>query len=302
MKISDHLSKEEIQHFTSRSDALAFQTVVVSWVLLLAVFWFVTTWTNPLTIALTLVLLAGRKLGLAVITHECGHRTLFQTQAYNDFVGQWLAAAPTFTDMHKYASGHAYHHKQAGTEEDPDLSNYRAYPVARDSFKRKMIRDMTGQTGYKLLKYVAVSALEIFSTDPEQRQRARPFVDQILVNVAFAIFLGLVFAPWAYLLWLASFLTTYMVIVRIRQVAEHAAVPDLFDPDPRNNTRTTIPSWWQRLIFAPNYVNYHLEHHFMASVPCYRLKELHQLLKQRGFYDDTRIFQGYGEVLSHAIA
>ena len=81
-----------------------------------------------------------------------------------------------------------------------------------------------------------------------------------------------------------------------------AGAPDLYDADPRNNTRTTIPRWWERLVFAPNYVNYHLEHHFMASVPCYRLKEMHALLKRRGFYDDTRIFQGYGEVLRHAIA
>ncbi len=302
MKISDYLSKEEISYFASRSDALALYTVVVSWAALLAVFWMVTTWTNPLTLILALVLLAGRQLGLAVITHECGHRTLFQTAAYNDFFGQWLAAAPTFTDMHKYASGHTHHHKLAGTREDPDLPNYQAYPVNSGSFKRKMKRDFTGQVGYKLLRYVAVSATDVFSSDPELKKKAQPFVNQILVNLLLAVFLGVVFAPWAYLLWLASFLTTYMAIVRIRQVAEHANVPDLYDPDPRKNTRTTVPSWWERLIFAPNFVNYHLEHHFMASVPCYRLKELHELLVSRGFYTETRIFRGYREVLNHAIA
>lgn len=40
----------------------------------------------------------------------------------------------------------------------------------------------------------------------------------------------------------------------------------------------------------------------MASVPCYRLKELHELLKQRGAYAETDIFQGYRDVLRHAVA
>jgi fatty acid desaturase len=44
-----------------------------------------------------------------------------------------------------------------------------------------------------------------------------------------------------------------------------------------------------------------MEHHFMAAVPCYRLKTLHELLKHRGAYTDTPIFRGYGEVLRHAV-
>ncbi len=301
MNIADYLSKDEIRYFTSRDDGLAWRTVLKTWALLLAIFWMATSWTNPLTIMIAVILLAGQQLGLAVITHECGHRTLFKTQRLNDLVGQYLAANVVFSDMFKYAKGHTSHHKLAGTPDDPDLPNYKAYPINSESFKRKMKRDLTGQTGYKLLRFVFTSARGIFSADPETRRRARPFAEQIAVNAAFAVFLGVFFAPWAYLLWLAAFLTTYMMIVRIRQVAEHAAVPDLYDADPRLNTRTTIASWWEQLLFAPNGVNYHLEHHFMASVPCYRLREMHELLKSRGCYDETRIFQGYGEVLKHTV-
>jgi fatty acid desaturase len=34
------------------------------------------------------------------------------------------------------------------------------------------------------------------------------------------------------------------------------------------------------MVFAPNGVNYHLEHHFMASVPCYQLAALRDHLKR----------------------
>lgn len=301
MKIKDYLDKDEIRYFTRRSNLLAWRTVVVTWVTIFAIFAMVDTWTNPVTIVLAVILLAGRQLGLAVIVHECGHHTLFRTEALNRVVGQWLCGYVSLQDMYKYAAGHSYHHKLAGTPEDPDLPNYRAYPVTADSFRRKVIRDLTGQTGSKLLMFVLRRASEIFSSDPEVRRKALPFAHQVLVAGLFATLLGVLFQPWFYLLWLAAFLSPYMLIVRIRQVAEHAAVPDLFAADPRLNTRTTIPTWWERLCFAPNYVNYHLEHHFMASVPCYHLRELHRRLKSRGAYEHTRIFHGYLEVLRHTV-
>jgi len=302
MDRTQYLSSDEIRYFTSKSDWLAWRTVAISWLSLLAVFWMADTWTNPLILLIAIILLAGRQLGLAVIMHECGHNTLFNKRSTNQFVGQYFAANPNFADLHNYAKTHTRHHQLAGTPEDPDLPNYQAYPISRASFKRKVVRDLTGQTGYKLLRFVLHNAAGVFSADPEQRKRAAPFAQQVLVSLVFALLLGVLFSPWAYLLWLVAFMTSHMLIVRIRQVAEHAAVPDQFDPDARRNTRTTIPQLWERVLFAPNYVNYHLEHHFMASVPCYRLKELHQLLAQRGAYADTPVFHGYGAVLRHAIA
>lgn len=302
MERTQYLSKDEVGYFTSKSDWLAWRTVLLNWAGIFGIFWAVDAWTNPLTLLAALILLPGRQLGLAVITHECGHGTFFNSRTLNQIIGQYVAANPVFTDMPNYARGHLRHHQLAGTREDPDLPNYQAYPVSRASFRRKVKRDLTGQTGYKLLRFVLLSALKVFDGDAESRKRAWPFVQQLLVNAAFALMLGALFAPWAYLLWIGAYMTTYMLVVRIRQVAEHAAVPDLYNDDPRMNTRTTVPHWWERLIFAPNYVNYHLEHHFMASVPCYRLKALHEHLKQRGAYDTTPIFHGYREVLRHAVA
>lgn len=286
---------------TARSDLWATFLLLKTWLLIALIFWAVTNWTNPLSILVALFLLGGQQLGLTVIMHECGHQTFFSSKKLNAFFGQYFAANPTFSDLHYYARTHAVHHRKAGTSEDPDLANYSAYPVNKSSFKRKIIRDLSGQTGVKLLAYVFGSAAGIFSGDSQQRQAAKPFAQQVLVNIMLAILLGVVFAPWAYALWFASILTAFMLIVRIRQVAEHAAVPDALNEDPRRNTRTTLASWWERLLFAPNYVNYHLEHHFMASVPCYRLADLHKLLRDRGVLDNNPVFSGYYQVLKHAV-
>ena len=299
MKLKDYLSKEEIAYFTEKEDWQAWRIVFLTWGAIFAIFFMVYTWTNPFTILLGLLLISGRQLGLAVIMHDCGHRTFFKSEKLNKFVGQWLAANPVLQDVESYAKGHLRHHKLAGTDKDPDLKNYINYPVTRDSFMRKAKRDFSGKTGTKLLKFVFLSAWSY--RDPSKREYAKPFVQELFVQVLLIAVLTVTMSPWLYLLWIGSFLTSYMFIVRLRQIAEHAVVPDLYDLDPRKNTRTTIASWWERVFLAPNFVNYHMEHHFMASVPCYKLPKFHELLKSRGAYDDTLIYKGYVQVLDHAI-
>jgi fatty acid desaturase len=300
MKVSDYLSREEVSYFTSKSDLRAWGMVIANWAFIAAIFATVGAFPNPLTILAAIVLLAGRQMGLSVLMHDCGHHTFFKSQRLNDVIGQWLCAHPVMNDLPSYARGHLAHHRKAGTHEDPDLPNYQAYPVSRESFRRKVIRDLTGQTGFKLLSFIFRGASGIMSN--EKREKSLPFVQQLLVQLALFGILWAFGIGWTYLLWVIAFMTVFMLIVRVRQVAEHAAVPDLYDPDVRKNTRTVDAPWWQRLIFVPCGVNYHMEHHFMASVPCYRLAELRAHLRSKQALDGVPEFHGYGQLLRHAVA
>ena len=115
----------------------------------------------------------------------------------------------------------------------------------------------------------------------------------IICNLALLMTLSVAGFAWLYALWVIAFMTSHMLITRIRQIAEHAAVPDHFDPDTRLNTRTIYISWLEALLVAPHGLNFHLEHHLMASVPIYRLRELHQLLLDKGYYEGVEFPQGY---------
>ncbi len=66
MKINDYLSREEIARFTAKSDLHAWRLVLGNWCLIAVIFAAVATWTNPLTILLAMILLAGRQLWLSV--------------------------------------------------------------------------------------------------------------------------------------------------------------------------------------------------------------------------------------------
>jgi fatty acid desaturase len=101
--------------------------------------------------------------------------------------------------------------------------------------------------------------------------------------------------PWLYLLWGGAWLTTNMLVTRIRAIAEHSMIRD--PSDPLQNTRTTLARWWERLLIAPNRVNYHLEHHLLMTVPHYQLPRMHRLLRERGALDDANVTTGYWNVL-----
>lgn len=285
MRVTEVLSRDEIAALNSKSDVLGAWSVVSNWIVIAGLLALVAWQPNPLTVLVALVLLGGRQLGLAVLMHDCGHRGLFRSPWLNRWAGRWLCAAPVFSDLDSYFAKHQKHHAKAGTEEDPDLANYRNYAVSKASFRRKILRDLTGRTGVKTL------ALAI-------RGGGLAYLWRPLV--ANAAILGIVWwlgSPQVYLLWIGAWLTTNMLLSRLRQAAEHAVVPDLFDPDPRLHTRTTLARWWERMTLAPNRVNFHLEHHLLPSVPPYRLPALHRLLSQRGFYERADIARGYREVV-----
>jgi fatty acid desaturase len=301
MKAGDFLSKEEIQSFTQRSDMAGARAVFLNWLLIAAIFAGAIYWSNPLTWVIAVVLLGGRQLGLAVLMHEAGHQTLFKTDRLNIIVGQLFCAFPVLGDVNIYGASHRIHHRFAGTDQDPDLPNYRNYPVSRASFGRKIKRDLTGQTGMLLVRSVfGGSGRNLMLREGEASHSERK---GLLVNLFLFIVLWTSGFGVYYLLWPIAYLTTYPLVARIRQVAEHGNVADLYDPDPRKNTRTTHANPLERLFFCPNQVNYHIEHHLLASVPAHQLKSLHRLLLKRGFYEgyDKAIATSYLDVIRRAV-
>ena len=236
-KISDWLSREEIAQFTQRSDWHAGRVLLLNWAMIAATFWMVSVWTNPVTIIVAVILLGGRQMGLAGLMHEAGHKTFFKTQALNRWLGQWLCAYPILGDCDAYGASHREHHKMAGTDADPDLPNYRSYPVSKASFRRKVIRDLTGQTGIRNLRGIFFGrSRNMMMRDGEHYPAGKGLLaNLVLLGVLVAFGVGEL-----YLLWMLAYITTYSLVARLRQVAEHGAVAGLFDPDPRRHTRTIL--------------------------------------------------------------
>lgn len=98
--------------------------------------------------------------------------------------------------------------------------------------------------------------------------------------------------------WLLPFLTYHMAITRLRNIAEHALVPD--NDDAFRSSRTTNANWLARLLIAPYWVNYHVAHHLIMHVPCYRLPRFHRYLVDQGYGARMETAPGYFDVLRRA--
>ncbi len=316
MNVRTALKPAEVKPFTERSDLIGAWLVLFNWGLIVLAFALPAIWWHPVSVIISLLLLANRQLGLAILMHECAHGALFASKSMNKWAGQVLCAAPVIADLDGYRKYHMRHHAEAGTTTDPDYPNYKNYPVTKLSMTRKVIRDLCGLTAIKTLYAVFLMNAGVLNYDMsyqshavEKKLRLGEIVANLAKNLALPVIVHIVM--WAalyatghgvlYGLWWLSYFTVYMLILRIRNAAEHGNVPDLLNTDPLQHARTTYASWWERLSFAPNYVNYHMEHHLRPSVPCYRLPAFHRYLKQRGLLDNVSIAKGYIEVVQQLV-
>jgi len=296
----DALSREDVKALLVMRDWRSWLSIAINWGLVAAAFALVARWPNPLTVVVALFVIGARQLGFAVLMHEAAHRSLFRSRRVNDLVGNWLCAYPVWSDIRPYRPYHLQHHAKNWTADDPDLALAQPFPITRESFRRKVWRDLSGQTGWKRLRATVRRDLGLSRGRVQRNFDAglEALHGVVITNLVLLALLALAGHPALYLLWVGAWLTTYSLVMRIRSIAEHAMIPD--PADEMNNTRTTIAAWWERLVIAPNRVNFHLEHHLLPTVPHYNLRRMHALLRERGVLDQACVVSGYRDVLQLA--
>jgi len=297
------LTAEQLARLRELSEWKGCALVVHAWAVIFGAIALVALFPNPLTYILAVMLIGSRQLGLAILMHEGAHRCFSRNEGRNLAISQWFCAYPIFADTLAYRRYHLAHHAHTQQQDDPDLVLSAPFPITKASYRRKFWRDITGQTGYEQRKAQLLNALG----DPSwpMLRRLRHCSDKLgpQATVNMLLFAGLALAGvwWAYpLLWLLPLLTWMMVFTRIRNIAEHAVVPD--SDDPLRNTRTTTANLIERALIAPYFVNYHLEHHLLFYVPCYNLPELHAILMRGAYADRLEVQRGYLSVLKLATA
>src|SRR5262249_53842644 len=146
------LTREELGELTRMRDWRTWASIALDWGLVGASFALVAAWPNPLTVVVALLVIGARQLGFAVLMHEAAHGTLLRNRRLNDWVGNWLCAYPVWSDITPYRPYHLAHHAKNWTAEDPDLGLANPFPITHASLRRKVWRDLSGQTGWKRLR------------------------------------------------------------------------------------------------------------------------------------------------------
>jgi fatty acid desaturase len=233
---------------------------------------------------------ADGALGLFILMHDGAHGLLHPNRRVNDAVAHWLCSS----SLGEYRPYHLQHHRYVQQAEDPDLGLSAPFPIARASLKRKLLRDLSGQTFYKQrIAPLLAAPVKASSTERQSQELVRGWRFVIGNALGFALFAA-VGLGWVWLLmWLLPLVT------RIRNIAEHALV-GRDQANPLCQARTTHAGFIERALLAPCWVNYHLEHHLFTQVPCCNLPKAQALLRQRGITTWMEVQPGYLTVLRQA--
>jgi fatty acid desaturase len=218
---------------------------------------------------------------LNILAHEAAHRLLFTNRRMNDGVGRWVLAYPTYQAMLAYRRAHFAHHRDEMGPDEPDFSLYAGYPVAPDSWRRKLTRDLTGQSAYKNFRglYQALRRGQI-----EARQILAVHIVMFGTSVA-------VMRPLAYVVWILSWSTLWKVSNRLRSIAEHGGM--VRSRDRRLTTHVIHQSRLARYWMVPYNTGWHLAHHVDMGVPWRNLPRLHDELVRSGWVTEAIEYPSY---------
>lgn len=210
---------------------------------------------------------------LFTLQHECTHKTPFENEALNEWVG-WAAGVAIFQPFLWFRYFHLAHHRHTNIPgQDPELAG-----EAKPENWNEMLWHLSclGYWRDKVLLFRS-NAIGRFedpylpkSTHGRLRQEARRMLVLYSVLAVFALFV------WPTLIWVWLLPLAFgFPVLRLYLLAEHgrcAKVVNMFE-----NTRTTFTNVVVRFL-AWN-MPYHVEHHVYPQVPFYRLAEFHRVVQ-----------------------
>ena len=302
VKSLEVISKEQYEEIKEKQDWRNVLSISSNWLQMSSAMALFFIYPNVITFLVALVIIGSRQFALAVLAHDAAHNLLFSNNKVNDWAGQWFCAYPIFQDNRVYRPYHLKHHRHTETEDDPDLVLSSPFPINKRSFIRKVFRDLTGITGVRrywgsLSSIFRTKGDNVFDKISKTSNKLHGF---LISNVIIFILISTTMHWSLFLLlwWLPSF-TYYSLIIRIRNISEHAVTPGNNDFD---NTRTTKSTVLTRFFMVPHNVNYHLEHHLFTRCPWYNLPKAHSMMIENGYEDKMCLETSYKNVLLKAMS
>ena len=295
VKPEDFFTPDEWLLLSSRSSCKGLLLLAHCWLVIGLAIALGITW--PITIPLMVMVVGTRQLGLFILMHDAAHGLLHPNRRINDQAAKCFGGS----ELDEYRPYHLQHHRFVQQTADPDLVLSAPFPISPASLRRKIVRDMTGQTFVKQRLGPLADKL-----------KARKHNESAWALIAFEINAQRVFLItnaigftlfaaaglwWAWLLmWLLPMATWLPLVSRLRNIAEHALIVEN-STDPLRHARTTQANWLERALIAPYWVNYHCEHHMFTHIPCWHLATAHRLLASKGVTERMEVQPSYRAML-----
>ena len=162
------------------------------------------------------------------------------------------------------------------------MNLYQGYPISPDSLRRKLWRDATFRSGWKVRKPLLQLAW-----------KRNPIALQILAVQAFVLLaFTAIGRPELYVfLWLLPEMSVWRVLNRLRAIAEHGGMTR--SDDRRLTTHHVRQSLLARFWIVPYNTGWHLAHHVDIGIPWRNLPKLHDELVASGWVTPDITYPSY---------
>lgn len=182
--------------------------------------------------------IGARMHALAEIGHMAMHRQILRSKA-DDWLAR-VAVAPVGLDLRRWREFHLAHHRNVGTDMDPEVQVVRKFSDRWQAWRlRDSIRDAFGLSADEMIEVM--------------RRLSSPMA--LLIYVAIVAATYFLIGPLA-LLWIAASMTGFPLAHRLRAWTEHDHLNA-----PGQTFRKTRPTSWRRAWYLPHKVWMHYEHH-----------------------------------------
>lgn len=242
-------------------------------------------WAWPITVAL--IFLHGTISSLMIVAvHELTHGTVFKTKGLNTLFGR-IFAFLGWNNPEWFQASHARHHRYTLHQPDDLEVVLPMHLMVRDFFLTGFLDPLKAvkNSDASIVNAVRLAfgffkgewELTVFPETAREKRRATISWARFLLIGHGAILL----LAFSLNLWILPVLITFSPfyggwLLFLCGYTQHIGLQDSVD-DFRLccRTFTTNPV----IGFLYWHMNYHIEHHMYAAVPCYRLTELHRLIK-----------------------
>jgi fatty acid desaturase len=242
-------------------------------------------WSLPLYLC-AVAFIGARQHALLILGHDASHFTLFKKRWLNDWAADLLLYWPMFLSIGVFRYYHRDHHRYLGTDKDKNRELWHTHTyegVLRDDWQFPktvpgllflLVRKLAFVEG---IVWIASGVASMF-VQAEFRKNS-----WFYVVVRFGFYACIALLIWRFnlaidflLYWIVPYCTWHILIQYVRIICEHSAIPS--STPPYHLSRTTVPSFWERILIIPRNIGYHHEHHWYPSVPFYNLPKLHTVL------------------------
>ena len=264
------LSREQLQELHTRHGGRHLLVAVRQFGVLAVATWGLMTISNPL-LWVPLALVQGFTVfNFTVLLHEVVHHTVFDRRRPRaERLLAWLYAVPSGISSSQFTRWHLDHHAELGSDEDDP--------------KRHHLSPKINARWFKLL-YASPALFPMYFRAARKESATYPAPLQRQIRIERQVSIGAHLAALTLIWTLAGFsaaLRAYIVPVffvfpiafTLNRLGQHYDI-DPFDPA-RWGTLMRGHWFWD---FAFLNSNYHLEHHYFAGVPFYRLPALQRAL------------------------